>query len=102
MDKALGELGSDQSRFHKEPVGLPARFDAASRSDLTRCNVTYSCLAYLCMQIVGRVMFVGTMATAAALTPGVVIAQSSKPTMKAIVVHEYGGPVIEVRRGATA
>ena len=24
MDKALGELGSYQSRFHKEPVGLSA------------------------------------------------------------------------------
>ena len=45
------------------------------------------------MQIVGRVMFFGTMATAA-LTPGVAIAQSSKPTMKAIVVHEYGGPEV--------
>jgi hypothetical protein len=38
-------------------------------------------------------MFFGTMATAA-LTQGVVIAQSSKPTMKAIVVHEYGGPEV--------
>jgi len=38
-------------------------------------------------------MFFGTMA-AAALTPDVVIAQSSKPTMKAIVVHEYGGPEV--------
>jgi NADPH:quinone reductase-like Zn-dependent oxidoreductase len=38
-------------------------------------------------------MFFGTMATAA-LTPGVVIAQSSQPTMKAIVVHEYGGPEV--------
>ena len=93
MDKALGELGSDQSRFYKEPVGLSATFDAVSRSDLPRCNVTCSCLAYLCMQIVGRVMFFGTMATAA-LTPGAVIAQSSKPTMKAIVVHEYGGPEV--------
>jgi len=75
MDKAVGELGSDQSRFHKEPVGLSATFDAVSRLDLTRCNVICSCLAYLCMQIVGRVMFFGTMA-AAALTPDVVIAQS--------------------------
>jgi NADPH:quinone reductase-like Zn-dependent oxidoreductase len=45
------------------------------------------------MQVVGRVMFFGTMAMAA-LIAGVVIAQSSKPAMKAIVVHEYGGPEV--------
>ena len=38
-------------------------------------------------------MFLGTMATAA-LTPGVVIAQSSKSMMKANVVHDYGGPEV--------
>ena len=64
MDKALGELGSDQSRFYKEPVGLSATFGAVSRSDLTRCNVTCSCLAYVLMEIVGQVMFFGTMAIA--------------------------------------
>jgi hypothetical protein len=32
--------------------------------------------------------------TAAAILPSVSLAQSAKPTMKAIVVHEYGGPEV--------
>jgi hypothetical protein len=38
-------------------------------------------------------MFFGTMAIAT-LIPGVVITQSANATMKAIVVHEYGGPEV--------
>src|SRR5690349_16052898 len=32
--------------------------------------------------------------TTAAILPGISAAQSAKPTMKAIVVHEYGGPEV--------
>jgi NADPH:quinone reductase-like Zn-dependent oxidoreductase len=45
------------------------------------------------MRIVGRVTSFGTMAIVA-LIPAVVFAQSSKPTMTAVVVHEYGGPEV--------
>src|ERR1043166_5766037 len=45
------------------------------------------------MRTIDRGTFFGTMAIAA-LIPGVVIAQSANPTMKAIVVHEYGGPEV--------
>jgi NADPH:quinone reductase-like Zn-dependent oxidoreductase len=45
------------------------------------------------MRIVSRLTFLGGVAIAAVL-PSVLFAQSSKPTMKAIVVHAYGGPEV--------
>jgi NADPH:quinone reductase-like Zn-dependent oxidoreductase len=45
------------------------------------------------MAVLRRLNFFATIATAAVL-PGISLAQSAKTTMKAIVVHEYGGPEV--------
>ena len=45
------------------------------------------------MRVLRRLKVLATIATGAAL-PGVLLAQSAKTTMKAIVAHEYGGPEV--------
>jgi uncharacterized protein involved in exopolysaccharide biosynthesis len=41
-----------------------------------------------------RRQFLFATITIAAILAGISVAQSAKPTMKAIVVHEYGGPEV--------
>ena len=94
MDKTLGKLGSYQSRFHKKPVGLAARFGAFLGSDSLGQNISGGRLAYYYMRTAGRVTLFARIAITG-LIPSVVMAQSSPATMKAVLISEYGGAEVD-------
>src|SRR6266446_5355999 len=50
--------------------------------------ITFSMYTLTIMPISNRLI----LGAVAAILPSIVLAQTNKPTMKAIVVHEYGGP----------
>src|SRR6266699_443606 len=52
--------------------------------------ITFSMYTLTIMPISNRLI----LGAVAAILPSIVLAQTNKPTMKAIVVHEYGGPEV--------